>query len=47
MKEEIYSEGRMQEFEIGKCIILKEGKDITLIAAGTPLVIVKDAGEKL
>ena len=47
MREEIYSEGRMQEFEIEKSIILKEEKDITLITAGTPLVIVKEAVEKL
>ncbi len=46
IKEEIYKEGEI-EFEIGKAITLKEGKDVTLIASGVPVLVAKKATETL
>lgn len=35
------------KFELGKCVVLREGKDITLIATGLPVAETLEAAEKL
>lgn len=47
MEEEIYSNDQIEKFKIGKSITLLNGSDITIIAAGRPLIVAKKAAKSL